>query len=94
MSFPLPRNPIKRNLTCCGFKKTEHEKDLRKELEETVNLLKSIHDPSSRDAFEKKRRNINDQLERLKLLPDCPCNGECKRYLCSRNDDPFSINKK
>jgi len=95
MSFPPRLEPIQRQLTCCGFNIPKHTEDLCKERKEIVNVLKSIHDPSSQNALdlEKRQTEINDELQQLTLLPGCPCNGECKRYLCSRNNYLSSFNE-
>ena len=87
MSFHRPPNPIKRYLTCCGFKKNEHMEDLRKELEKILKKINSINDSTSKDALvlEESQRNINYQLERLKSLPDCPCGWPVQRiYLLTK----------
>lgn len=94
MSFLPPLKPLERQLTCCGFDIPKHTEDLRKELDKILKKINSNNDSTSKDALEERRKEINDELVRLTLLPGCPCNGECKRYLCSRNDDPFSFNEK
>ena len=81
MSFPPPLNPLERQLTCCGLKKTEYMEDLRKERKEIVNLLKSSNDPSSQFALEERQRKINSLLVALTKFEGCPCNGECKKIL-------------
>jgi len=55
--------------------------DLRKELKEIINVLKSSNDPSSQVALEEKQRKINSLLEDLTKFEGCPCNGKCKKIL-------------